>query len=68
MREEEVFKFCLDIRNNRVLALDPACPKHLIVCSPAILPLFFNTHTWNWILDCAYVWNCLCVKLKPELF
>jgi hypothetical protein len=34
MRQEEVFKFCLDTRNNRALALGPACPERLSVQSP----------------------------------
>jgi len=32
------FKFYLDSRNNGALPLEPACPEHLRVCSPAILP------------------------------
>ncbi len=50
MRQEEAFKFCLDIRNNRALPLDPACPQalpldpagpeRLSVRSPAVLPRF----------------------------
>jgi hypothetical protein len=38
MCQEEGFKFCLNTRNNRTHPLDPACPNHLSVWSPAGLP------------------------------
>jgi hypothetical protein len=38
MRQEEGFKFYLDIRNNRALPLDQACPERLSVWSLAGLP------------------------------
>jgi hypothetical protein len=44
MCQEEVFKFCLDTRNNRTLPLDPACPEHLSLWSPgqSTLQYFFH--------------------------
>jgi hypothetical protein len=38
MHQEEVFKLCLDTKNNKALPLDPACPERLSVRSSAILP------------------------------
>jgi len=32
------FKFCLDVKNNGALPLDPACPERLNVRSQADLP------------------------------
>jgi hypothetical protein len=32
------FEFCSDTKNNGTLPLDPACPEHLNVWSPAGLP------------------------------
>jgi hypothetical protein len=37
MRQEKMFKFCLDTRNNGALPLDPACPERLSARSPAVL-------------------------------
>jgi hypothetical protein len=38
MRQEEVFKFCLDTKNNGALPLDLACHERLSVHSLTVLP------------------------------
>jgi hypothetical protein len=41
MRQEQAFKFYWDTGNKGALPLDPACPEHLSVRSPALRPYHF---------------------------
>jgi hypothetical protein len=45
MPQEEVFKFCLETRNNDALPLDPACRESLRVHSLTILPPLMTKFT-----------------------
>lgn len=53
MHQEEVLKFCLNIKNNSTLPLDSACLKHLSVQSPAVLPWIWKAKKKDFFL---YSW------------
>jgi hypothetical protein len=41
MGQEEGFKFCLDIRNNKALPFHLACPERLTIQSSTNLPYYY---------------------------